>query len=27
VLDLSYGTFAAIANPSAGITKVCYRIV
>jgi rare lipoprotein A len=26
VLDLSYGAFAAIANPSKGITKVCYSI-
>ena len=26
VLDLSYGTFAAIANPSKGVTKVCYSI-
>lgn len=27
VLDLSYGTFAAIATPSRGIAKVCYKIV
>ena len=27
VLDLSYGTFAAIANPSKGVTRVCYRVV
>lgn len=26
VLDLSYGAFAAIANPSKGVTKVCYSI-
>jgi rare lipoprotein A len=27
VLDLSFATFAAIADPSKGVTKVCYKIV
>jgi rare lipoprotein A len=27
VLDLSYGTFAAIASPSKGVTNHCYRVV
>jgi len=27
VLDLSYGVFIALANPSRGVARICYKIV
>ena len=27
VLDLSYGVFIALANPSQGVARICYKIV